>query len=156
MFFKALIKTYPRETAYFIFMLITSITLINSYNNIENRRIEAEKEYIANNYDVRKFHFICNDEICEVRQIKENNEIKYVDKIDISQIEKFSFKEERVPKTNSPAWRLYADCKDGTSFMLTPIFLSRSTGFKKGVLDPLNEALEQEKISINMRVPFFD
>lgn len=131
-----------REIINIILIAITLIAII-----VEKRIYEA------NNYDIRGFHFVCNQSICEVRHTKHNGEIKYVDKINISNIEKFSYRFEKAPGTNSNAMVIYADCKDGSSFKFSPIFIKSSNYLKLELLNPLNNAIKRENISIDIRFP---
>jgi hypothetical protein len=110
--------------------------------------------YQKNNFDVSGFVFVCNQEICEIRHKKSDGQIKYTDKIDITKIEKFSTRLEKVPRTDSEAMAIYADCKDGTSFRLSPIYVRRSSYLEKELINPLNEKLKEKPISINISFPY--
>ena len=111
-------------------------------------------DYRKNNYDVTRFVFICNPNLCEIRHTKNDGQIKYVHKIDISKIEKFSAKLEKVPRTDKKGYVIYAYCKDGTSFRLSPIYVSPSRYLEEELLNPLNRELKKEQINININFPY--
>lgn len=115
--------------------------------------IVDRKIYIENNYDVRGFRFVCQNNDCEIRHTKFGNKVKYVEKIDISKIEKFSYKIEKIPRTNSDAYVIYADCKDGTSFRLSPLYVSPSVYLKLELIDVLNNALANNNTSFDIKFP---
>ena len=106
-----------------------------------------------NNYDITGFRFVCNKEVCEIRHLKQNKEIKYVDKIDISKIEKFSYKLEKVPRTTSKGMVIYADCKDGTSFRLSPMYVKPSRYLEIELIKPLNAMIKADDISFDIKFP---
>jgi len=110
--------------------------------------------YTKNNYDVTGFIFICNPDICEIRHKKANGEIKYTDQIDISKIEKFRAQSEKVPRTNDEGMVIYADCKDGTSFRLSPVYVKASKYLDDELIGPLNEQLQKKRVSINIHFPY--
>ena len=105
-----------------------------------------QKNYEANNYDIVRFKFICNKSICEIRHLKHGDEIKYIDQINISEIESFYTQLEDVPKTNSRAEVIYAKRKDGTSFRLSPLYIRPSRYVELELLTPLNEALKNDDV----------
>ena len=110
-------------------------------------------DYQKHNYDVTKFVFICNDNLCEIRHKKANGETKYTEKIDIKNIKSFSTRSEKIPRTNDLGLVIYANCKDGTSFRLSPIYVKPSRYVERELIQPLNNALRKDPIYINMRFP---
>ena len=111
-------------------------------------------DYNRRNLDVRSFVFQCNETFCEIRHKKANGDIKYTDKIDINKIERFSTRLETIPRVGKEGLVIYAECKDGTSFRFSPIYIRPSTYVETELIVPLNKALKREPIRINMRFPY--
>jgi len=109
--------------------------------------------YNKNNYDVTGFIFICNNNMCEIRHKKASGEIKYTEKIDINNIAEFSTKLEKIPRNGGEGLVIYANCKDGTSFRFSPIYVRPSRYVDKELINPLNEAIRRRPLSINIRFP---
>lgn len=105
------------------------------------------------NFDVAGFDFICNSDICEIRHKRANGDIKYTKKIDISKINSFSASMEKIPLVNGSGMVIYANCKDGTRFRLSPIYVKPSHYLETELLNPLNEKIKEEPLSINIKFP---
>lgn len=128
-----------KKTALYILSAILLIYAIFDY-----------MDYNRRNLDVTGFVFKCNEAFCEIQHIKANGEVKYTDKIDINKIEKFSTRSEKIPRIGGEGLVIYAECKDGTSFRLSPIYIKPSGYVKKELIDPLNRAMQKNPIHINI------
>ena len=104
------------------------------------------------NFDVTGFDFICNSDICEIRHKKSSGDIKYTKKIDISKIDSFSASMEKIPFANQSGMVIYANCKDGTRFRFSPIYV-KPYRLETELLNPLNEKIKEEPLSINITFP---
>ena len=100
-------------------------------------------DYSKKNYDVTGFVFICNENICEIRHKKFDGQIKYTEKVDIAKIENFSSELEKIPWTNREGMVIYANCKDGTRFKLSPIYVRPSKYLEMELLEPLNMKIKK-------------
>lgn len=109
--------------------------------------------YSKNNYDVTGFVFICNRNVCNIKHTKSNGEVKYTEYVDITNIEGFSTRREKIPRTNRVGMVLYADCKDGTSYRFSPIYIRPSSYVEEELIKPLNRQLKKEPISILFKFP---
>jgi len=133
---------FPKEIIFAFSVLILLIAVLIENDNYQN-----------NNYDVTGFRFVCNKTICEVRHLKQDNNKKYIDKIDISKIENFSYKLENVPRTERSGMVIYANRKDGTSFRFSPIYITPSRFVDSVFIKSLNRKIK-EGASIDVSFPF--
>ena len=110
-------------------------------------------DYQKQNLDVTGFYFVCNPSVCEIRHKKANGEIKYVEKIDINQIESFSTETQKIPRVGGSGLVIYANCKDGTRFRLSPIYVRTSRYVDMELINPLNQALHKNPVDIRISFP---
>ncbi len=88
-----------------------------------------------------------------MRHKRANGDIKYTKKIDISKIDSFSASMETIPFVKENGMVIYANCKDGTRFRLSPIYVRPSHYLKTELLNPLNEKIKEDPLSIDIKFP---
>ena len=58
-----------------------------------------------------------------------------------------------MPRTTSKGMVIYADCKDGTSFRLSPMYVRPSRYLEIELIKPLNAMIKADDISIDIKFP---
>ena len=114
---------------------------------VENDKYQAKHQIV-------QFHFICNENVCEIKNLSRLGNIISTVPVDISNVKNFSAQYEKVPNSNRSAYTIYAQNKDGTSFQLSPVYFINSTELiNGGIIDYLNYELSQKPININIKSP---
>lgn len=113
----------------------------------------AIQQWHQANYQVTHFSFICNDQSCKTTQYSSNGRIISTEQIDITKVKRFIAIREKMPFSNRIAPRIYAECYDGTKFLLSDVYIGNERYLDREYLIPLNKDLYSSPLDINFNFP---